>query len=250
LSTQGKLTAPAFSALWKLKEAGFAVVPVTGRPAGWCDHIVRFWPVDAVVGENGAFTFFSEAGVRKRVETPCGGKSLPALSPGALKQKLGELKQKILKEFPHAKWASDQAYRENDLAIDICEDVDPWSSEKIQALLRLCEQQGAHAKLSSIHVNTWFGEYDKRKGFEYWLSLGGPGLPKKSQKNLLLQNWLYIGDSPNDEPMFAAFPHSVGVANLNRYLDRLQIYPTWITSKESGEGFAQMAKKLVEFTAL
>src|SRR5262245_31171017 len=55
LSTRGQLTADAYRALEMLKEAGLRVVPVTGRPAGWCDHIARFWPVDAVVGENGAF---------------------------------------------------------------------------------------------------------------------------------------------------------------------------------------------------
>src|SRR4051812_18334202 len=72
LSTEGQLTADAYEALWRLKAAGHAVVPITGRPAGWCDHIARFWPVDAVVGENGAFTFYMEGGVRRRIDTPAG----------------------------------------------------------------------------------------------------------------------------------------------------------------------------------
>src|SRR5690349_20811495 len=170
LSTSGKLTAPAYSALWKLKSAGFAVVPITGRPAGWCDHFARFWPVDAVVGENGAFTFFMDKGIRKRINTPAGE------SESTLKKKLNHLSEKIVTRFPKAKWASDQQYREYDLAIDICEDVEPWTQDDVTALLALCHQDGAHAKLSSIHVNTWFGEYDKRKGFENWLSQGAPGL--------------------------------------------------------------------------
>jgi len=57
LTTDGRLTARAYAALESLKAAGKLVVPVTGRPAGWCDHIARMWPVDAVVGENGAFYF-------------------------------------------------------------------------------------------------------------------------------------------------------------------------------------------------
>src|SRR5262245_60161039 len=69
LSTRGKLTAEAFPALWGLKKAGFGVIPITGRPAGWCDQIARFWPVDAVVGENGAFTFYMEGGKRRRLDT-------------------------------------------------------------------------------------------------------------------------------------------------------------------------------------
>ena len=205
LSTDGKLTPEAFAALSDLKQAGFKVVPVTGRPAGWCDHIARFWPVDAVVGENGAFTFFMQEGKRKRLDTPAG-------QPND-SERMKRLKEKIVQRFPHAQWASDQKYREFDLAIDICEDVPLWREEDIYSLLNLCKVEGAHAKLSSIHVNVWFGEYDKRKGFECWL---------KSQSKLpQTDQWLYIGDSPNDEPMFASFHFSVGVANLKKYFGRI-----------------------------
>src|SRR5262245_9841841 len=120
LSSHGKLTAEAYQALWSLKQAGFVVVPITGRPAGWCDHFAGFWPVDAIIGENGAFAFFMQDGVRRRIDTPAGDTS------EALRTKLGYLEQKVLKRFPHAKWASDQSYREFDLAIDICEDVPAW----------------------------------------------------------------------------------------------------------------------------
>jgi HAD superfamily hydrolase (TIGR01484 family) len=240
LSTQGKLTPEAYAALWSLKRAGFAVVPITGRPAGWCDHFARFWPVDAIIGENGAFAFFMQDGVRRRIDTPAGDSS------EALKTKLGYLEQKVLKRFPHAKWASDQAYREFDLAIDICEDVPAWPREEVDELLGLCHGLGAHAKLSSIHVNAWFGQYDKRKGLEHWLSQGAPGLKMAGGASVPAWNeWLFIGDSPNDEPMFASFEYSVGVANLGRYLDRLKHPPRWITAGESGAGFAEMAQRLV-----
>jgi len=237
LSTRGKLTAEAFSALWKLKKSGYYIVPVTGRPAGWCDHIARFWPVDAVVGENGAFTFFMQEGVRSRINTP-GVDADPKL-------RLKELGREILKHFPHAKWASDQAYREYDLAIDICEDVPPWPDVQIEELLSLCKSMGAHAKLSSVHVNAWFGKYDKLSGLEHWLSSRAPGLPA-SAKVPAWEEWLFIGDSPNDEPMFAKFKYSVGVANLNKYLDRLKNPPTWLTAQSSGAGFTEMTDRLIQ----
>jgi hypothetical protein len=237
LSTQGKLTEEAFAGLWTLKRAGFFVVPVTGRPAGWCDHIARFWPVDAVVGENGAFTFFMQNGIRSRLNTP--GVEAKA------KLRLQDLAQKILTCFPHAQWASDQAYREYDLAIDICEDVPRWPEADVEELLRLCESEGAHAKLSSVHVNAWFGDYDKRRGMEFWLGSGAPGLAPPAVAPAW-DEWLFIGDSPNDEPMFASFRFSVGVANLSRYLNRLRHPPTWLTSRESGGGFAEMANRLVQ----
>ncbi len=235
LSTSGKLTAEAYAALWSLKEAGFAVVPVTGRPAGWCDHIARFWPVDAVVGENGAFTFFVQDQIRRRLNTPVSEQSDP--------QRLKALGDQIQVRFPHARWASDQAYREFDLAIDICEDVPHWPESDIQVLLDLCHQAGAHAKRSSIHVNTWFGSYDKGTGFEHWLSQGAPGLAPGLMKEG--GKWLFVGDSPNDEPMYQKFEFSVGVANLEKYVSQLKSPPTWITSEPSGKGFAQVVRKLL-----
>ncbi len=242
LSTSGKLTSEAFCALWKLKEAGFVVVPVTGRPAGWCDHIARFWPVDAVVGENGAFSFFMHQfmnqKIRKRIDTPSGS------TPEVLKKKLSQLAQKIQSEFPQVMWASDQAYREYDLAIDVYEDVKPWSLEAIQKLLKICHQEKAHAKLSSVHVNAWFGDYDKQKGFTHWLLQGAPGCTQPVPSK---EEWIYIGDSPNDEPMFSYFKFSVGVSNLKPYLDQLNFLPTWLTVSPSGQGFVEMANRLIEF---
>ncbi|HLE00786.1 MAG TPA: HAD-IIB family hydrolase [Bdellovibrionota bacterium] len=237
LSTSGKLTSEAYAALWSLKKAGFIVIPITGRPAGWCDHFARFWPVDAVVGENGAFTFFMEKGIRKRLDTPAGEDA------AVLQAKLRALGEKIRKRFSHATWASDQAYREFDLAIDICEDVPTWNRNEIDELLALCRAEGANAKLSSIHVNTWFGNYDKRRGLEHWLKTGAPGI--SAECKLAWDELLFIGDSPNDESMFASFQYSVGVANLRQYLDRLAHPPRWITDSESGAGFSEMAAKMV-----
>ena len=119
LSTRGKLTAPAFSALWRLREAGFGVIVVTGRPAGWCDHIARFWPVEAVVGENGAFYFYHDA-VKLRQRFVDG-----AEERRSFRQRLDALRVRILAEVPGTAPASDQPYRESDLAIDFCEDVVP-----------------------------------------------------------------------------------------------------------------------------
>lgn len=236
LTTHSQLTSSAFEALWALKSAGFAVVPVTGRPAGWCDHIARFWPVDGVIGENGAFAMYMEGGKLKRLTTPAAG------APGQeVKNRIELLGHAIRTRFPHAQWASDQAYREYDLAIDFCEDVPRWPQADIDELVNLCEAQGALAKVSSIHVNAWFGTHDKRAGFEHWVA-SRTGQPRWNE-------WLFIGDSPNDEPLFGAFGHSVGVANIRNFLSRLKNPPRWVTDAESGEGFVQMAKKLIEFKA-
>ena len=228
-SSHGKILPEAYQALWELKRAGFWLVPITGRPAGWCDHIARFWPVDAVVGENGAFTFELRNGIRNRVTT---SGALADPQPGL--KRLGE---QIRARFPKAQWASDQNYREYDLAIDFCEDVEPWADAEIRELVALCEQAGAHAKVSSIHVNAWFGDYDKNRGFGHWLSQT-PQAPE-------VDRWIFAGDSPNDEPMFGAFRHSVGVANIQKFLPGLKHRPRWLTQAESGLGFVEMSQALL-----
>jgi HAD superfamily hydrolase (TIGR01484 family) len=235
-STKGKITSEAFASLWELKKAGFVLVPVTGRPAGWCDHIARFWPVDAVIGENGAFVFYMEKSKRCRLDI------LDETQSEKVKNQLGALARGIEGHFPNARYASDQHYREYDLAIDVCEDVPSWSETEIDRLLEYCQFMGAHAKLSSVHVNTWFGNYDKQRMMQFWLQNNLPGAQKKITE---MDSWIYIGDSPNDAPAFAFFKYSVGVANLCKYFDRLTNFPTWLTTQESGAGFAELAQKLI-----
>ncbi len=240
-SSDGKITPEAFESLWSLKRAGFYCVPVTGRPAGWCDHIARFWPVDAVVGENGAFTMFLKDKKLHRVETLADADALNA------RAKLSRLRAEILKRFPESKFASDQEYRNYDLAIDICEDVPAWSRERTEELISFCESSGAIAKLSSIHVNTWFGNYTKVEGLKKCISEILPQIAATGGKSPGWNNWVYIGDSPNDEPLFQAFPKSVGVANLKHYADRLKFFPNYITEHEAGLGFQELAKTLTDF---
>jgi hypothetical protein len=232
-SSHGKITADAYAALWELKKRGYRLIPVTGRPAGWCDMIARFWPVDGVVGENGAFSFYMHEGKRKRIDT------LNAVDAASAKSRLSELKARILREFPMARFASDQEYREYDIAVDFCEDVEPWLDAEVERLVQTCENAGAIAKISSIHVNTWFGRYTKIEGIRHFL--------ETTQKELALppfEEFLFVGDSPNDEPMFDAFPLSVGVANVRPFLQKIKSPPKFVTTLEAGDGFAELSRFL------
>ena len=49
----------------------------------------------------------------------------------------------------------------------------------------------------------------------------------------------------NDELMFAAFRHSVGVANIARFLPQIQTPPRYVTNGERGAGFAEVARALM-----
>ena len=234
LTTAGKLTAQAYSALERLHAAGKRTVAVTGRPAGWCDHIARMWPVDAVVGENGALYFlFTGARLEKHYrESP--------ETRTRNRERLAEVARTILAEVPGAALASDQPYRETDLAIDYCEDVPPLPLEAAERIAVLMRQAGMHAKLSSIHVNGWFGDYDKlamtRELFREQFAI---------DLQAARAEVVYIGDSPNDSPMFEFFPKSVGVANIQRFAGGLPAAPKYVTSGSSGAGFAEVIAHLL-----
>src|SRR3990172_6803003 len=135
LTTEGRLTAAAYAAMERLHQAGLRVIPITGRPAGWCDHIARMWPVDGVVGENGAFYFRydRDARVMRRRFVD------DAATRSRHRQRLEQFAADILKAIPNAAIAADQLYRETDLAIDYCEDVERLpqdAGERIDPLMR------------------------------------------------------------------------------------------------------------------
>jgi HAD superfamily hydrolase (TIGR01484 family) len=234
LTTQGKLTARAYSTLEQLKNAGKRVIPVTGRPAGWCDHIARMWPVDAVVGENGAF-YFGLFGNKlfKRFHDD-------AATRARNRGRLAALAQNILAAVPGCAVASDQAYRETDLAIDYCEDVPPLALEAAERIATLMRQAGLTAKVSSIHVNGWFGGYDK-------LAMTRALFLERFQIDLAKDNGaiVFAGDSPNDAPMFDFFEKSVGVANVRRFEKALAHQPSFVTQAPFGDGFAELGAHLL-----
>lgn len=237
LTDGGRLTARAYEALERLHAAGLKIVPVTGRPAGWCDLIARFWPVDAVVGENGAFWFAYDRDARHM--TRCYWKTEAQRRKD--RERLALLEAQILAQVPGAAVAADQAFREADLAIDYREDVAPLADNAITRIVAIFEAAGAQAKISSIHVNGWFGDYDKlamsRRLLEERFGLDSDAAREQA---------LFIGDSPNDAPMFAHFSHTVGVANVRDFAGSLTAEPAWVSNARGGAGFAELAAALLE----
>jgi HAD superfamily hydrolase (TIGR01484 family) len=235
LTTRGRLTAGAYAALERLKHAGKRVVAVTGRPAGWCDHIARMWPVDAVVGENGAFYFaFAQGRLEKRFQDD-------ALVRAAKRARLEAIAKAILAAVPGCAIASDQPYRETDLAIDYCEDVPPLPLEAAERVAALMREAGLTARVSSIHVNGWFGAYDK-------LAMTRRLFAERFGQDLDAANReaVFVGDSPNDAPMFGFFEKSVGVANVRRFAAQLAAAPKYVTQRTSGAGFEELVYHLLK----
>jgi hypothetical protein len=236
LTTRGQLTADAFSALGRLRNGGFLTIPITGRPAGWCDHIARMWPVDAVVGENGAF-YFRYDRVKRKLEKRFRDS---VETRAANRVRLLAVRDRILASVPGAAVASDQLYREADLAIDYCEDVPRLPEAAVDQIAAIMRAAGMTAKVSSIHVNGWFGDYDK-------LGMTRLLLRERFETDLDGERarFVFVGDSPNDEPMFSFFPNAIGVANIHAFAARLEHSPAFVTRAESGAGFVELAEFLL-----
>jgi hypothetical protein len=233
LTTDGRLTAEAYTALWRLHDAGIQVVPVTGRPAGWCDLIAREWPVAGVVGENGALAFYEVGGELRRVFHD-------GAASEASRARLEAVRDAILAQVPGSRVAKDQPYRMFDLAIDYCEEPPDLGLAGADSIRAVFERFGAHAKVSNIHVNGWFGDYDKLSMVtRFAREVLGADLDADREA------FIFCGDSPNDEPMFEFFPNSIAVANIVDFVDSIAHRPAYVTRGAEGTGFAELARLIL-----
>lgn len=236
LTTGGRIPAAAFGAMERLRDAGLLVVPVTGRPAGWCDLIARTWPVDAVVGENGALAFRYDEKARHMLRLYADSASERADKM----QRLEGIRDAVIAQVPGAGLSADQPYRETDLAIDFAEDVPRLDDAAIERIVAIFEERGATARVSSIHVNGWFGNHSKLSMTRRTMS-DFFGLDLDTVKSA----YVFIGDSPNDAPMFDYFPTAVGVANLCDLAHRCPSLPKWIAEAPRSAGFIELAEAIL-----
>jgi HAD superfamily hydrolase (TIGR01484 family) len=236
MTSDGRLGSRAYRAMEQLQAAGVLVVPVTGRPAGWCDMIARFWPVAAVVGENGAFYFRYEHEARRMTRAWARDHAQREHD----RARLTQIGAEVLRQVPGAALAADQRYREADLALDWCEDVPALTASDVQRIVDLLHRHGLTVKVSSIHVNAWFGAYDKLTMTRRLLREQF-GIDADHERDGVA----FVGDSPNDEPMFACFPNSIAVANIAAFADAIEHKPAYVTRGAEGEGFAELARLIL-----
>ena len=233
LTTEGAITPEALQALGALKSAGLKVVPITGRPLGWSRPFAATWPVDALVAENGALALVPRAGALDTLYQQ------DAATRTENFMRMQSVLAQIEASVPGARRARDSAGRETDIAIDHSE-FTQLPAAAIAQVQDLMQAQGMRATVSSIHINGWYGEHNKLAGARWIVrELWGRDLDAERDR------WVYVGDSTNDQLMFAHFSHSVGVANVRRFADRLTHAPRFITPSERGAGFAELVQHLL-----
>ncbi len=237
LTTDGAITPDALEALGALRSAGLHVIPITGRPVGWSEPFALSWPVDAIVAENGAV-------VLRRVEGLHGPELAKAYQQDAPTRtanyaRMQEVLAQIEREVPGAGRATDSPGRETDIAIDHSEFTE-LSQGAIDAAVQRMRAAGMNATVSSIHINGWFGAHNKLEGARWIVrELLGRDLDTE------IDRWVYVGDSTNDQLMFQHFVHSVGVANIARFVPQLTHLPRYVTDGERGAGFAEVAQRIL-----
>jgi HAD superfamily hydrolase (TIGR01484 family) len=237
LTRDGTIEPDALTALERLHAAGIHVVAITGRPMGWSEPFARSWPVDAIVAENGAVALF-RAGGALQVEY---AQDEPTRVHNT--RRLSAVAEQLLREVPGATLARDSAGRVTDIAIDHSE-FTQLPVQRIEQVVALMSAAGMNATVSSIHINGWFGSHTKLSGARWMVRrLFTRELEAERER------WVYVGDSTNDQLMFAHFPLSVGVANLRQFAAQLEVWPHYITQHERGRGFAEVADALLRARA-
>ena len=244
LTTAGNITPDALAALGNLKAAGLHVIAITGRPVGWSTPFARSWPVDAIVAENGAVLLQkkyknglkpNEFMVEQLSKSYQQSDAVRATNYALMQH----ISQRVLREVPGTLLAQDSAGRETDIAIDHSE-FTQLIPKQIAQVVAIMQAEGMNATVSSIHINGWFGAHNKLVGARWAMqALYGRDLDAE------IQTWVFVGDSTNDQLMFAAFPQSVGVANVRRFEAQLTHLPRYITECERGAGFAEVAKAVL-----
>ncbi len=237
MTSEGKIAAETYHAIWSLAKCQIHLIPVTGRPAGWCDLMVRHWPIHGVIGENGALAYRLDGRRMKRHE------ALPTSERKTGRQRLKALAKEVLAKFPGTKIAADQFCRRFDVAVDFAEDVPALSVETAQQIQSFFAAHGAHAKVSNIHVNAWFGDFDKSTMVD-WYARNWIGLSNDD----LISRAAFVGDSMNDEPMFKKFHHSFAVANVKPFLSAMKFKPKFVTAESEGAGFAELTAHLIQMS--
>ena len=251
LTTEGAITADALASLGALKAAGLQVIPITGRPVGWSEPFalgdrsrgLAPWPVDAIVAENGAVAIVQRKNSLLLMQKKHNQLSKIYQQEASIRAdnyaRMQIVAQRIMAEVPGAQLSQDSHGRETDIAIDHSE-FTHLSADKITHVVEIMQAHGMVATVSSIHINGWFGAHNKLEGAR-WIVRELLSRELDTERD----RWVYVGDSTNDELMFAAFRHSVGVANIARFLPQIQTPPRYVTNGERGAGFAEVARALL-----
>jgi hypothetical protein len=232
--SHGRLSRQAYAAICDLHDAGIVLLAVTGRPSGWGEVIARQWPIAACITENGAICIVRD-GPSVAVRDGC--------DPEERRRRrshLSRLVERVAEVAPEARLTDDNHLRRSDVTWDVAE-RSRLSADAVRRIVTEIERAGARWSQSSVHLHATYETDDKASGAVRFCArdLGeDPGAA--------LTRFAFVGDSGNDAPCFSAFRTTFGVANVRAAARRLTLPPRYVATRAMGDGFAEIARTILD----
>lgn len=226
LTTKGEFTAELLQAFNRLSAEGIEVLIVTGRSAGWVSGLVHYLPVVGAIAENGGLY------IDKAKPEPVILPDIPRLTHH--RDRLSSFFNRFKDRYPNLVPSVDNPYRITDWTFDIT----GLDSSDLAWMQKTCEAQSMGFTYSTVQCHIKIPRQNKAAGLAKVL--------QQRFSNLATEKIVTVGDSPNDESLFEAqFPHSIGVANIARYLPTLSVSPAYITAAAEAAGFIEIVDYLI-----
>jgi HAD superfamily hydrolase (TIGR01484 family) len=206
-----------------LQKHEIPLVIVTGRSKSWSHFMLsHFSSLQWMISEGGGVLTKKEwVGNRGKMSDELYVEEREVLH-------LDNMAKKLKVEFPEVEFSVDSFGRQTDRAIELSwlED-NPEQFEKIKDFL---SKEGINYSTSNVHLNFWCGKVAKSLAIKRFMK------ENLKSKNIAPDEYLFFGDSLNDETAFKALPHCVGVANIDLVIDRLTHKPSVILEGEENKG--------------
>ena len=222
LTTDGAIGAEVVAAVARLGQAGFEVIPVSGRPAGEVLGLCRYLPgVQRAVAENGLLEVVPDLAPRF-VESPTDVGRLRAV---------GERLNRV--HGAGLRLAGDAFCRMGDVAYE----RDGRDESTLLGLRTWAEAEGVHLVWSNVHVH--LAEAVPDKGAALLRLCGRWGIDPNSV--------VTVGDALNDAGLFVPgrFGMTVGTADVLRIADLFPHVPRYVAAAAEGAAFLELAAGLL-----
>jgi HAD superfamily hydrolase (TIGR01484 family) len=215
-SSTHQITPELFDICTLIHEHHSQFIIVSGRSMSWGHFLLTHFPIDMAIMEGGGVILSKENGLIQTIYQISDENRL----------KLKDLTEEFQRTFPPTLLSADSFGRATDRAVELGEMA---KEEGLKAkVVDFLLERGANFYESNVHVNFWYGTVSK------WLTV--EQVLQTHLGNATKEDCIYFGDAPNDQSMFEHLPHTVGVANIAKYLPVMDHKPSVILTDENEAG--------------
>ncbi len=210
------LTTEFFAILELIQKQRAELVIVSGRSLSWGHFLLTHFPqLQLCIMEGGGIIVYRKSNGDLGEISLVGTDDLLHLE---------SVTEQLMVKFPNLPISADSFGRKTDRAVEF----EQMHDNQIHMLLQFLQAHKIQYTKSNVHINFWSGEVSKYLGVKFCLDNLRP--------NTSIEQCVFFGDAPNDQSMFQFFPNSVGVANIEKSLSRLEFKPSTILKGPENEG--------------